>query len=35
MSPYLTIPYEDLIEIPSPHVEPRIAYQSLEPRKVG
>ena len=34
MSSYLTIPYEELIEIPSPHVEPRIAYQSLEPRKV-
>ena len=34
MSSYLTIPYEDLVEIPSPHVEPRIAYQSLEPRKV-
>src|SRR5215471_15683024 len=34
MSSYLTIPYEDLIEIPSPHLEPRIAYKSLEPRKV-
>ncbi len=34
MSTYLTIPYEQLIEIPSPHLEPRIAYQSLEPRKV-
>src|SRR5215469_16401184 len=35
MSSYLTIPYEDLIEIPSPHLEPRIAFQSLEPRKVN
>jgi len=34
MSTYLTIPYEQLIEIPSPHLEPRIAYQALEPRKV-
>jgi glycogen debranching enzyme len=34
MSTYLTIPYEQLIEIPSPHLEPRLAYQSLEPRKV-
>ena len=34
MSTYLTIPYEELVEIPSPHVEPRLAFQSLEPRKV-
>lgn len=34
MSTHLTIPYEDLVEIPSPHLEPRIAYQALEPRKV-
>ena len=34
MSSYLTIPYEDLIEIPSPHVEPRLAFQTIEPRKV-
>src|SRR5215469_5119245 len=34
MSSYLTIPYEELIEIPSPHVEPRLAFHSLEPRKV-
>ena len=34
MSTYLTIPYEDLVEDPSPHPEPRIAYKSLEPRKV-
>ena len=34
MSTYLTIPDEDLIEIPSPHLEPRIAFQTLEPRKV-
>ena len=31
---YLTIPYDDLIEIPSPHVEPRLAFQTIEPRKV-
>ena len=34
MSTYLTIPYDQLVEIPSPHVEPRLAFQSLEPRKV-
>ncbi len=34
MGTYLTIPYEELIEIPSPHVEPRLAFHSLEPRKV-
>ena len=34
MSAYLTIPYEDLIEIPSPHLEPRLAFQTIEPRKV-
>jgi glycogen debranching enzyme len=25
----------ELVEIPSPHVEPRIAYQTVEPRKVN
>lgn len=34
MSTYLTIPEEHLVEIPSPHLEPRIAFQALEPRKV-
>jgi glycogen debranching enzyme len=34
MSGNLTIPYDDLVEIPSPHVEPRLAFQTLEPRKV-
>jgi len=34
MSTNLTIPYEELIEIPSPHLEPRLAFHSLEPRKV-
>ncbi len=34
MSTYLTVPDEKLIEIPSPHLEPRIAFQTLEPRKV-
>lgn len=33
MSTYLTIPYEKLVEIPSPFLEPRIAYQAQEPRK--
>src|SRR5947209_7490584 len=26
---------EQLVEIPSPHVEPRIAFQTVEPRKVN
>jgi len=32
-----TIPIgdENLVEIPCPHVEPRIVYQSNEPRKVN
>ena len=34
MSTYLTIPDEQLVEIPSPHLEPRLAFQALEPRKV-
>jgi glycogen debranching enzyme len=34
MSTYLTIPYEELVEIPSPHLEPRLAFETLEPRKV-
>ena len=29
-----TIPYEELIEIPSPYLEPRLAFHSLEARKV-
>jgi glycogen debranching enzyme len=29
------IPDIDLVEIPSPYVEPRIAFQALEPRKVN
>ena len=35
MSTRLSIPQDALVEIPSPHVEPRIAFQSLEPRKVN
>ena len=35
MSTRLSIPVDGLVEIPSPHVEPRIAFQSLEPRKVN
>ncbi len=34
MSKNLTIPHQELIEIPPPHVEPRLAYPTLEPRKV-
>jgi glycogen debranching enzyme len=34
MSTHLTIPYNELVEVPSPHLEPRIAYRALEPRKV-
>src|SRR5207244_4902760 len=29
------IPETELVEIPSPYVEPRIAFQALEPRKVN
>lgn len=35
MSTLLGIPENELVEIPCPHVEPRIAYQNLEPRKVN
>ncbi len=35
MSTQLSIPENALVEIPSPHVEPRIAFQQLEPRKVN
>ena len=34
MSTYLTVPYNQLVEIPSPHLEPRLAFEALEPRKV-
>ena len=34
MSTHLTIPHDQLVEIPSPHLEPRLAFQSQEPRKV-
>ncbi len=34
MSTHLTLPDEQLIEIPSPHLEPRFAFQTMEPRKV-
>ncbi len=34
MSAHLTLPDEQLIEIPSPHVEPRFAFPAMEPRKV-
>jgi glycogen debranching enzyme len=35
MSTLLGIPENELVEIPCPHVEPRIAHQNLEPRKVN
>src|SRR5437667_1886559 len=35
MSTHLFVPEDELIEIPSPYVEPRIAFRTLEPRKVN
>jgi glycogen debranching enzyme len=35
MSAKLIIPAQDLVEIPAPYPEPRIAYQNAEPRKVN
>src|SRR5437868_13705873 len=35
MSTRLSIPEDQLVEIPSPYVEPRVAFQTLEPRKVN
>ncbi len=35
MSTRLAIPEDALVEMPSPHVEPRVAFQTLEPRKVN
>src|SRR5690349_16104734 len=35
MSMRLLVPPDELVEIPSPYVEPRIAFQSIEPRKVN
>ena len=35
MSAKLIIPHHELIEIPSPYPEPRIAYQDIEPRKAS
>src|SRR5437764_14981178 len=35
MSTRLSIPADVLVEISTPHVEPRIAFQALEPRKVN
>ena len=34
MNTFSIISDEELVEIPSPHLEPRIAFQKLEPRKV-
>ena len=35
MSTRFAIPESELVEIPSPYIEPRIAFQALEPRKVN
>src|SRR5436309_14480956 len=35
MSTHLFVPEDELIEIPSPYVEPRIAFRTLEARKVN
>src|SRR6516162_6521452 len=35
MSAKVTIPPQDLVEIPAPYPEPRIAYQAAEPRKIN
>lgn len=35
MSTRFSVPLDELVEIPSPYVEPRIAFQTIEPRKVN
>jgi glycogen debranching enzyme len=35
MSARVSIPQANLVEIPSPYVEPRVSFQTLEPRKVN
>src|SRR6516162_11235328 len=35
MSAKLSIPSQELVEIPAPYPEPRIAFQNAEPRKVN
>jgi glycogen debranching enzyme len=35
MSSHLSISEDALVEIPCPHIEPRIAFQELEPRRVN
>src|SRR5579872_479120 len=35
MSARISISQAELVEIPSPYVEPRVAFQTLEPRKVN
>ena len=35
MSARISIPQAELVEIPSPYVEPRVKFQTLEPRKVN
>jgi glycogen debranching enzyme len=35
MSPKLLVPEDALVPIESPHLEPRIAFQQIEPRKVN
>ncbi|HKE33487.1 MAG TPA: glycogen debranching N-terminal domain-containing protein, partial [Candidatus Angelobacter sp.] len=35
MSAKLIVPHHELVEIPPPYPEPRLAYQTAEPRKVN
>ena len=35
MTTGLSVPQDELVEIPSPYAEPRIAFQNIEPRKVN
>src|SRR5689334_12777606 len=35
MSTRVSIPQAELVAVPSPYVEPRVAFQTLEPRKVN
>lgn len=35
MSAKLIVPQHDLVEIPAPYPEPRVAYQNAEPRKIN
>ena len=35
MSTRFSVPLDELVEVPSPYVEPRIAFRTIEPRKVN